>query len=65
MKESRKIIQFFLIFIGVFLIVATYFYYPTIGAKKENNEIVKEEAADVEVRSDKINTFEKVEYKGF
>ena len=65
MKEGRKIIQFFLIFIGIFLIVATYFYYPSIGSKKKSKEIVKEEITDVEVESDKINTFEKVEYKGF
>ena len=61
MKEGRKIIQFFLIFIGVFLIVVTYFYYPTIGSKTKNEELVKEEVTDVEVESDKINTFEKVE----
>lgn len=64
MRKDKKIIQFFLIFIGVFLIVATYFYYPAISSKK-NKELVKEEVTDAEVESDKINTFEKVEYKGF
>ena len=54
MRKDKKIIQFFLIFIGVFLIVATYFYYPAISSKK-NKELVKEEVTDAEVESDGLD----------
>ena len=78
MKTSRQRTQLILILIGIFLILATYFYYPTI-IKKQNAQKVDESTAveekitkddkieegkKVASDSDKINKFENVEYKG-
>jgi len=59
MTYSRKIIQLTLIFIGLFLIFATYFLYPQKIVEKsliENEQITIDDT--------KTNTFKNVEYKG-
>ena len=64
MKENKKIIQFSLISIGLFLILATYFFYPQIIKKKFlQEEAVKDDTVATDTKG--RNTFENVEYKGF
>ena len=60
MKKKERIIQYTLIFTGIFLIIATYFLYPKIKGPKIEKEVVKRETT-----VDTINTFENVEYSGF
>ena len=61
MKSSRKIVQLSLISIGLFLILATYFFYPKIIEEETVGDVVsKTDITDSKER----NTFENVEYKG-
>ena len=62
MKINKKIVQLSLISIGLFLILATYFLYPTI-IKKEvvEDDMIKTDITD----SDEVrNVFENVKYRG-
>ena len=65
MKKKEQKIQIVLLFTGFILIVATYFYYPSIKeAKLKKNQpviIEKEENFSEERRT----TFENVEYQGY
>ena len=61
MTANKRIVQLSLISIGLFLILATYFFYPKIlkeGAVRDN--VIETDIADSKGR----NTFENVEYKG-
>ena len=61
MTANKKIVQLSLISVGLFLILATYFFYPKIlkeGAVRDN--VIETDIADSKGR----NTFENVEYKG-
>jgi len=66
MTTNKKIVQLSLISIGLFLILATYFFYPKII----ENKFLEEETVEVGVTKTDItdskwrNTFENVEYKG-
>ena len=66
MTANKIIVQLSLISIGLFLILATYFFYPKIIESK----FLKEETVKVDVNKTDItdskerNTFENVEYKG-
>ena len=62
MTHNRKIVQLTLIFIGLFLIFATYFLYPKFNKKIVEKSIIE----DRQVTTDdtKTNTFKNVEYKG-
>lgn len=64
MKKQQQKIQITLILIGLFLIIATYFYYPYINKVKlfENQPFQKDldNAAD----NNQKTSFENVEYKG-
>ena len=63
MTANRKIVQLTLIFIGLFLILVTYFLYPKINEKKRLQvETFKNGIA--ETKDDGKNIFENVEYKG-
>ena len=63
MKISRTKIQFTLVFVGLFLILATYLFYPMITQKKiSEKNIVKNE--EVELDETISNVFEEVEYTG-
>ena len=64
MKENRKLIQIILIFTGLFLIIATYFYYPKINKNKLQGSVIQDEQTDSTDEKSKSNTFESVEYKG-
>ena len=59
MKINKKIVQLSLISIGLFLILATYFLYPTIIKK----EVVEDDM--IKIGSDDVrNIFENVKYRG-
>ena len=64
MKENRKLIQIILIFAGLFLIIATYFYYPKINENKLRGSVIQDKPTDITDGANKNNTFENVEYKG-
>ena len=64
MKENRKLIQIILIFAGLFLIIATYFYYPKINENKLRGSVIQDKPTDITDGANKDNTFENVEYKG-
>ena len=66
MTANKRIVQLSLISIGLFLILATYFFYPKIIENKYlEEETVKDRVAKTAMTdSEKHNTFENVEYKG-
>ena len=64
MKENRKLIQIILIFAGLFLIIATYFYYPKINENKLRGSVIQDKPTDITDEANKDNAFENVEYKG-
>ena len=64
MKENRKLIQIILIFTGLFLIIATYFYYPKINENKLRGSVIQDKPTDITDKANKDNAFENVEYKG-
>ena len=64
MKENRKLIQIILIFTGLFLIIATYFYYPKINENKLRGSVIQDKPNDTTDEASKDNIFENVEYKG-
>ena len=60
---NRKVIQLSLISVGIFLILATYFFYPKfIESRVIKGTIIKEDV--IETGKNTTNTFENVEYKG-
>ena len=61
MTTNKKIVQLSLISIGLFLILATYFFYPKFLREAAKDEMVETIIPD----SEGYNTFENVEYKGF
>ena len=66
MTANKKIVQLSLISIGLFLILATYFFYPKmIKNKFLEEETVKDGVTKTDITGSKVrNTFENVEYKG-
>ncbi|RUA19416.1 MAG: hypothetical protein DSY29_02730, partial [Alphaproteobacteria bacterium] len=66
MTANKRIVQLSLISIGLFLILATYFFYPKIIKNKFLGEkIVEDGVAKTDITDSKWrNTFENVEYKG-
>ena len=62
MTTNKRIVQFSLISIGLFLILATYFFYPKIIKK----ETIKDNMIETDIidSSKERNTFAEVEYKG-
>ena len=64
MKINRKTTQLSLVSFGLFLIIATYFFYPKIYKDKfiEKAEGIRDEMISTE--DDNINTFENIEYTG-
>ena len=62
MTYSRKIVQLTLIFVGLFLIIATYFLYPKFNKKIVEKSIIEDR--QVMMDDTKTNTFKNVEYKG-
>ena len=64
MKIDRKKIQITLIITGIFLILATYFFYPKIIEKQYEKSITKDTQSKIIENEVDKNIFEKVEYKG-
>ena len=64
MTANRKIIQLILIFLGLLLIVSTYFLYPKIRQDKLF-ETIKVEEVPLKIESNQSNVFQKVAYEGF
>ena len=66
MTANKRIVQLSLISIGLFLILATYFFYPKIIKNKFfNKEIAEDVVTKTDITDTKWrNTFENVEYKG-
>ena len=62
MTLNRKVIQLSLISVGIFLILATYFFYPKFIESRVIKGTIKEDVT--ETGKDTTNTFENVEYKG-
>ena len=64
MKQKQKKIQVFLLVIGFFLILFTYFYYPYISKVKViENQTFQKDADDV-LDNKQSTSFENVEYEG-
>ncbi len=64
MKKKQQKIQLILIFIGFFLILLTYFYYPYMKKDKLlKNQSVREDLENT-TDNDQITTFESVKYEG-
>ena len=59
MKKKQKTVQLALLLIGLFLIIATYFYYPSLNKDQTVQKDQKKTFDD-----NQINTFERLEYKG-
>ena len=64
MKEKQRKIQIALIFIGVFLIIATYIYYPNVNKVKFEENKIFENALSKSTSKNQETAFENVEYKG-
>ena len=65
MKTNKKLIQIFLVSIGVFLIVATYLLYPKIEQNRLRGSVVENEILP-SAEDEKIGSrFEELEFKGF
>ena len=66
MTKNKKIVQLTLIFIGLILILATYYIYPEISKNKFIEQKLKEDKK-VTIETDKgvSNIFENVEYNAF
>ena len=66
MTANKRIVQLSLISFGLFLILATYFFFPKIIENKFfEEETVKDDVIKTAMTDSKErNTFEDVEYKG-
>ena len=64
MKKKQQGIQLALVSIGILLIIATYFYFPSVKKEKilKDQSIIKE--TQKAERDDESTFFEKLEYKG-
>jgi lipopolysaccharide export system protein LptA len=66
MTKNKKIVQLTLLFIGLILILATYFIYPEINKNKFIEQKLKEDKKiALESGKDVSNTFENIEYNAF
>ena len=65
MTSGRKTVQIFLIFIGIILILMTYFFYPKFNEKIAKKDTAQNKRIETDtLKSGESNTFENVEYKG-
>ena len=66
MTKNKKTVQLTLIFIGLILILATYYIYPEINKNKFIEQKLKEDKKiATETSKDVSNTFENIEYSAF
>ena len=65
MTRRRKTVQIFLIFIGIILILMTYFFYPKFNEKIAEKDATQEKQIETDTSETKAsNSFENVEYRG-
>jgi len=64
MKKQQQKIQIILIFVGLFLIIGTYFYYPYVNKTKLTENQTKQKDLDNTPDNNLSTSFENVEYKG-
>ena len=65
MKKSDKKLQIFLLIIGTFLILITYFYYPNIDKNRSLVERDIEDALPQVSEDEDVTLFESLEYQGY
>ena len=63
MTKNKRILQIFLTSAGLFLILVTYFLYPSFKQKTYKKEVMQKEEV-LNEDADKGNTFENIEYQG-
>jgi len=64
MTKKQKKIQFFLLFIGLLLILITYFYYPYKNKSVVGKSLQEEALPPSDELDDKTTSFESLEYQG-
>ena len=64
MTKKQKKIQFFLLFIGLLLILITYFYYPYKNKSVVEKNLEQDLPSVSDEVGDKTSSFENLEYKG-
>tara|TARA_Y100000590_G_C15467146_1_gene918699 strand:- start:131 stop:727 length:597 start_codon:yes stop_codon:yes gene_type:complete len=65
MKKSDKKLQIFLLIIGTFLILITYFYYPSINKNRSLVEKNIEDTLPQTSEDEDVTSFESLEYQGY
>tara|TARA_B100001750_G_C15387127_1_gene535515 strand:+ start:10 stop:603 length:594 start_codon:yes stop_codon:yes gene_type:complete len=65
MTSGRKTVQIFLIFIGIILILMTYFFYPKLNEKIAKKHTTQDKQIEMDTsKTEERNSFENVEYRG-
>jgi len=64
MRKKQKNIQFTLALIGLFLIIGTYFYYPSMNKNKSLNNKVETKDITKQIEDEQTTTFKNMEYRG-
>ena len=64
MKKKQLRLQFTLVFIGLLLLFLTYLFYPNINKNKLSEDQSIDKDFEKTTATDKITTFESLEYKG-
>ena len=65
MTSGRKTVQIFLIFIGIILILMTYFFYPKLNEKIAKKQTTQDKQIEMDTsKTEERNSFENVEYRG-
>jgi len=65
MKKRDKKLQIFLLIIGTFLILITYFYYPSINKNRSLVEKNIEDTLPQTLEDEDVTSFESLEYQGY
>ena len=65
MKKSDKKLQIFLLIICTFLILITYFYYPSINKNRSLVEKNTEDTLPQTSEDEDVTSFESLEYQGY
>ena len=65
MKDSRKLIQIFLVSIGLLIIIGTYLLYPKIEKNRLKGSVVEKEQPLIEDNQNAGSKFEELEFRGF
>ena len=65
MKKRDKKLQIFLLIIGTFLILITYFYYPSINKNRSLVEKNIEDTLPQTLEDEDVTSFDSLEYQGY